>query len=232
MRQGITRFAAETGVDARMTAAGDASPGKQVAIVRRLIAEKPAAITVVPNSLRSLERVLARVKRTGIFVVTLRGAPATANARFPDIRRIGSPIESLENAKVAYRKARALLAQHPDIKGFQGSSAVDVAGIGPAIREAGRQRTTCVMGTSTPATVGSYLKDGSVDKLSLWDPAVAGQAQLKLALRLINGRKVGPGLDLRLPGYRNLKPIAESLHGLHGSAWIDIGRSNARRFPF
>jgi hypothetical protein len=39
---------------------------------------------------------------------------------------------------------------------------------------------------------GSYLEDGSVDKIFLWDPAAAGQAQLKLALRLINGRRVGP----------------------------------------
>lgn len=286
MGQGIRRFAARTGVDARMTAAHDASPAKQAAIVRRLIAQKPAAITVVPNSPGSLEGVLARAKRAGIFVVTheasnqrnthvdiepfnntafgahlmdnlatcmggsgryvsfvghrsaqshmewVRGASAAAKARYPDIQGIGRPVESLENAKVAYRNARALLAQHPDIEGFQGSSAVDVAGIGRAIREAGRQRTTCVMGTSSPATVGSYFEDGSVDKIFLWDPAVAGQAQLKLALRLINGRRVGPGLDLGLTGYRNLKRIAGSPHGLHGSAWIDVDRSNARKFPF
>jgi simple sugar transport system substrate-binding protein len=286
MGQGIRRFAARTGVDARMTAADDASPRKQVALVRRLIAQKPDAITVVPNSPRSLEGVLARAKRAGIVVVTheasnqrnthvdiepfdnsaygahlmdnlagcmagsgryvafvghrsaqshmewIRGASAAAKARYPDIRRLGRPVESLENAKVAYRKARALLARHPDIKGFQGSSAVDVAGIGRAIREAGRQRMTCVMGTSSPATVGSYLEDGSVDKIFLWDPAVAGQAQLKLALRLINGHRVRPGLDLGLPGYRNLKPIAGSPHGLHGSAWIDVDRSNAGKFPF
>jgi simple sugar transport system substrate-binding protein len=286
MGQGIRQFAARTGVDARMTAADDASPAKQVAIVRRLIARKPAAITVVPNSPRSLEGVLARAKRAGIFVVTheasnqrnthvdiepfnntafgahlmdnlatcmegsgryvsfvghrsaqshmewVRGASAAAKARYPGIRRVGPPVESFENAGVAYRKARALLAQHPDIEGFHGSSAVDVAGIGRAIREAGRQRTSCVMGTSTPATVGSYFADGSVDKIFLWDPAVAGQAQLKLALRLIKGRRVGPGLDLRLPGYRNLKLVPGSPHGLHGSAWIDVDRSNAGKYPF
>jgi simple sugar transport system substrate-binding protein len=286
MGEGIRRFAARTGVDARMTAADDASPAKQVAIVRRLIAQKPAAITVVPNSPGSLEGVLARAKRAGIFVVTheasnqrnthvdiepfdntaygahlmdnlakcmggsgryvsfvghrsaqshmewVRGASAAAKARYPGIRRVGPVVESLENAGVAYRKARALLAEHPDIKGFHGSSAVDVAGIGRAIREAGRQRTTCVMGTSSPATVGSYFEDGSVDKIFLWDPAVAGQAQLRLALRLIDGRRVGPGLDLGLPGYRNLKRVPGSPRGLHGSAWIDVDRSNAGKFPF
>jgi simple sugar transport system substrate-binding protein len=286
MREGIRRFADRTGVDATMTAAGDASPRKQAAIIRRLIGERPDAITVVPNSPRSLERVLARARRAGIVVVTheasnqrntdvdiepfdnaafgahlmdslgkcmggsgtyaafvghrsaqshmewVRGALAAAKLKFPGIRRIGRPIESREDAGVAYRKAKALLAQHPDIEGFEGSSAVDVAGIGRAVREAGRQDTTCVMGTSTPRTVGSRLRDGSVDRIFLWDPAVAGRAQDKLALRLIRGRRVGPALDLGLPGYRRLRRIAGSPHGLHGSAWIDIDRTNAGKFPF
>jgi simple sugar transport system substrate-binding protein len=162
----------------------------------------------------------------------VKGAAARAEARFPDIRRIGRPIESLEDPDVAYRRAKAVLAQHPDLRGFQGSSAEDAAGIGRAIREAGRQATTCVMGTSTPRTVGSLLSDGSVDEIFLWDPAIAGVAQDRLALRLLRGRKVGPGLDLGLPGYRNLKRIAGSPHGLHGSAWIDIDKSNAKKFPF
>ena len=286
MRIGIRRFAARTGVDATMRAAGDASPRKQAAIIRRLIARQPDAITVVPNDPGSLERVLRRARRAGIVVVTheastqrntdvdiepfdnsafgahlmdslagcmggsgtyvafvghrsaqshrewVRGAEARARARFPSIRRIGRTLESLENPNVAYRKAKTVLAQHPDIGGFEGSSAEDVAGIGRAVREAGRQATTCVMGTSTPRTVGSLLSDGSVDEIFLWDPALAGQAQDKLALRLIRGRRVGPGLDLGLPGYRNLKRIAGSPHGLHGSAWIDIDRTNAKSFPF
>ena len=286
MRTGIRRFAARTGVHARMKAAGDASPRKQAAIIRRLIAQRPDAITVVPNNPASLEAVLARARRAGIVVVTheasnqrntdvdiepfdnrafgahlmdrlarcmggsgkyvafvghrsaqshrewVRGAEARAQARFPGIRRIGRALESLENPDVAYRKAKAVLARHPDIEGFEGSSAEDVAGIGRAVREAGRRDTTCVMGTSTPRTVGSLLTDGSVDRIFLWDPALAGQAQDKLALRLLEGRRVGPGLDLRLPGYRSLKRTAGSPHGLHGSAWIDIDSTNARKFPF
>jgi simple sugar transport system substrate-binding protein len=286
MRTGIKRFAARTGVDTSMTAAGDASPRKQAAIIRRLIARRPDAITVVPNDPRSLERVLARARRAGIVVVTheasnqrntdvdiepfdnrafgahlmdrlagcmggsgtyvafvghrsaqshrewVKGAEARAKSSFPGIRRIGRVLESLESPNVAYRRAKAVLAQRPDIGGFEGSSAEDVAGIGRAVREAGRQDTTCVMGTSTPKTVGSLLADGSVDRIFLWDPALAGQAQDKLALRLLEDRSVGPGLNLHLPGYRKLRRIAGSPHGLHGSAWIDIDTTNARKFPF
>jgi simple sugar transport system substrate-binding protein len=286
MGQGIRQFAHGTGVDATMRSPRDASPRRQVTIVRRLIAQHPDAITVVPNSPAALEPVLRQARRAGIVVVTheassqrntdvdiepfdnaafgahlmdnlaacmggtgtyvafvghrsaqshmewVKGALARAKARFPGIRRIGGPIESREDANVAYRRAKAVLAAHPDVRGFEGSSAVDAAGIGRAVREAGRQDTTCVMGTSSPKTVGSYLSDGSVDRIFLWDPALAGRAQDELALRLIRGQTVGPGLDLHLPGYRDLKRVAGSPHALHGSAWIDVDRSNAAQFPF
>jgi simple sugar transport system substrate-binding protein len=286
MRDGIEQFAARTGIDATFRAASDASPAKQVRLVRRLIARRPDAITVVPNSPAALERVLARARRAGIVVVTheasnqrntdvdieafdnrafgahlmdklaacmggsgsyvafvghrsaqshmqwVRAAKARAETSYPAIERIGRPIESLEDEEIAYRKAKAVLAAHPDIEGFQSSSAASVAGIGRAIREAGRQDTTCVMGTSSPRTVGGHLFDGSVDMIFLWDPAIAGKAQYKLAVRIIAGRSVRPGLDLHLPGYRNLKRIPGSPHGLRGSAWIDVDRSNAHQYPF
>ena len=49
------------------------------------------------------------------------------------------------------------------------------------------------MGTSLPSVAGEFLDDGAVDKMFLWDPLVAGQAQTKLALMLIKGQKIAPG---------------------------------------
>ena len=57
MEKGIKQFAAQNGVDATMTGAADADPQKQADIIRKLIAEKPDAITVVPNSPEALEDV-------------------------------------------------------------------------------------------------------------------------------------------------------------------------------
>jgi len=59
-----------------------------------------------------------------------------------------------------------------------------------------------------------------------------GQAQDKVASWLIQGKKIGPGTDLGLPGYRNLKKIADSPHGLAGDSWIAIDKSNVRQYPF
>ena len=286
MAQGIRQFAERRGIDAAVKGPDVASADEQAALVRRVVAQRPDAITVVPNSPRELEPVLRRAREAGIAVVTheasnqrntdvdieafdnfafgphlmdrladcmggsgayvafvgnrsarshrvwVRTALEAAAAEHPGIQRIGRPRVSREDEDVAYRKAKAILAAHPEVTGFQGSSAVDVAGIGRAVREAGRQATTCVMGTSSPATIGDLFDDGAVDRIFLWDPAIAGQAQHKLALRLLRGREVGPGLDLHLPGYRDLKRIPGTPHGLHGDALIDVDRSNAADYPF
>ena len=286
MAEGIKQFAAQNGVDATMTGAADADPKKQADIIRKLIAEKPNAITVVPNSPEALEDVLKQARAAGIKVVTheagnqvntdvdieafdnlafgsylmdqlascmggsgkyvafvghttarshIRWATAAydrAKQKYPKIERISAPVETNESQETAYQKAKELLAKHPDLEGFEGSSVVDVAGIGKAVREAGAQGRTCVMGTSIPSVAGAFLEDGAVDKIFLWDPMVAGQAQDKLALMLIQGKKIGPGTDLGLPGYRNLKKIPDSPHGLAGDSWIAIDKSNVRQYPF
>src|SRR5678816_3135760 len=70
MAEGIKQFAAQNGVDATMTGAADADPQKQADIIRKLIGEKPDAITVVPNSPEALEEVLKQARTAGIKVVT------------------------------------------------------------------------------------------------------------------------------------------------------------------
>lgn len=191
-----------------------------------------------------MDRLAACMGRRGTYVAFVghltaqshiewvKAAYARARQRYPQLRRLGGPIVSEEKTDVAYRQAKALLRAHPEITGFEGSSAVDVAGIGRAVREAGRQRSTCVLGTSSPSIAGPFFADGAVDEIFLWDPALAGEAQDRLALRLIRGEPIEPGLDLGLPGYRHLERIPGSPHGLAGSGWVDVDRSNARRYPF
>ena len=286
MEIGIKKFAAQNGVNATMTGAADADPQKQVEIISKLIAEKPNAITVVPNSPEALEGVLKQAREAGIKVVTheagnqvntdvdieafdnlaygahlmdelascmggegeyvafvghttarshmrwVGAAYERAKVKYPEIKSVSEPVESGEHLDTAYEQAKKLLAKYPELKGFEGSSVVDIAGIGRAVREAGRQKSTCVMGTSLPSVAGDYLKDDAVDKIFLWDPVVAGEAQDKLALMLIKGEKIGPGLDLGLPGYRNLKRIAGTPHALAGSGWIAIDKKNVSEYQF
>jgi simple sugar transport system substrate-binding protein len=286
MNEGIKKFAKQSGNDASMTGASDASPEKQIKLIQDTIATHPDAITVVPNSPQSLEGVLKQAQNAGIKVVTheasnqrntdvdieafnnaaygahimdnlskcmggkgkyvafvghltaqshmewVAGALAEAKKKFHGIQRIGGPNEGLEDQNVAYQKTKALLAKYPDIKGFEGSAATDVAGIGRAIQEAGLQKKTCVYGTSIPSIASKYLKDGSIDEIFFWDPALAGIAQDKLAVMLLQGKKPAPGLNLGLHGYTNLKKIPGSPHGLAGNAWVDVTKKNMAQYPF
>jgi simple sugar transport system substrate-binding protein len=70
MEEGVNEFAEESGIDATQTGADDASPEKQVKVIQDLIAQRPTAITVVPNSPESLEATLKRAQSEGIIVVT------------------------------------------------------------------------------------------------------------------------------------------------------------------
>ena len=74
MNVGVKKFAKDTGVDARQDGGDDATPEKQVAIIQDLIAQKPTAITVVPNSPESLETVLGQARKQGIIVVSHEAA--------------------------------------------------------------------------------------------------------------------------------------------------------------
>jgi ABC-type sugar transport system substrate-binding protein len=83
----VKAFAAQNGVDGSMTGAAGADPQKQVDISRMLIAEKPNAITVAPNSPEALEGVLKQARAAGIKVVTHEAGTAEHRCRHRGIRQ-------------------------------------------------------------------------------------------------------------------------------------------------
>ncbi|MCV7173759.1 substrate-binding domain-containing protein [Mycobacterium manitobense] len=153
-------------------------------------------------------------------------------AEFPDMARVGDPIESADDEQIAYDKAKQLLAQNPDIKGFQGSAANDVPGIARAVREAGRQNQICVMGTSVPSSAAEQLADGSIDKIFFWDPALAGEAQLQIALMLAQGRPIEAGTDLGIPGYESLTKMNGYDNVYVGDASLEADAKTVSQYNF
>ena len=286
MNQGIKAFGQRTGVDARMDGADTASPEKQIAIIQNLIAQKPTAITVVPNSPTATESVLKSAREQGIVVVTheapgmtnvdadleafdnadygaaimdamascmgksgkyvqfvgaltaethlawVKGAYEKGKSAYPGMTRISDPIESKEDENTAYARAKELLTRDPEIKGFQGSAATDIAGIARAVQETGRAADTCVIGTSIPSIAGKYLTDKSIDQIFFWDPAAAGEAQLALALKIAKGEKITEGTDLGVDGYHKLKKSPTMANVWLGDAQVSVDASTASKYPF
>lgn len=160
------------------------------------------------------------------------GALAQAGAEYPGVVRVEDPIESEENADVAYEKTKELMKKYPNLKGIQGSSANDVVGVGRAIEELGLEDSVCVMGTSLPSMAGKYLETGAIDKIFFWDPAVAGQAMMKIAQLLADGKTLAAGADLGLTGYENLQQSTTTATSWFGEAWVIVDMANIADYPF
>jgi simple sugar transport system substrate-binding protein len=142
--------------------------------------------------------------------------------------------ESFNDANKAYDKAKELMRKHPDIKGFQGSSAIDVLGIGRAVEEAGLQGKVCVYGIGLPKDSGKYLESGAINGISFWDPKDAGVVMNKVAKMLLDGKPLSDGMDLGVKGYNKVSVKKGAGKGvvISGQAWVDVDKSNYKQFPF
>ena len=154
------------------------------------------------------------------------GAFERAKSEYPGIVRVEDPIESKEDADVAYNKTKELLKKYPDLTGLEGSSANDVVGIGRAVEELGLADKVCVMGTSIPSMTSKYLATGAIDKIFFWDSALAGQAMLNMLEILSDGGEITEGLDLGVPGYESIQKIAGTKVSWSGAAWVIVDKDN------
>lgn len=142
--------------------------------------------------------------------------------------------ESFNDANRAYELAREILRAHPDIKGFQGGSAIDVIGIGRAVEEAGLSDKICVYGLGLPRDTGPYLESGAVDGIAFWDPKDAGYVMNILAHKVLNGEEITDGMDLGVPGYEKVSVTKGPGDGVivRGQAWVDVTKENYKDYPF
>ena len=153
-------------------------------------------------------------------------------AEFPGITLLEAPIETTNDEQTAYENAKAVLAKYPNLRGFQGAASTDVPGIARAVRDAGLQDRTCVMGTAVPSVASAYLTDGAIDKIFFWDPAMAGEAQLQIALKLAQGEKIETGTNLNVPGYEALTKLDGYDNVFVGNAALEADANTISEYRF
>ena len=73
---------------------------------------------------------------------------------------------------------------------------------------------------------------GAIDKIFFWDPALAGQAMMKIAQMLVNGEELSSGMDLGLEGYESVQQSPDVPTTWYGSAWVIVDKDNAADYPF
>ncbi len=154
--------------------------------------------------------------------------------QYPGMELVSPKNESFNDANKAYEKAREILRKYPDIKGFQGGSAIDVIGIGRAVEEAGLVGKVCVVGLGLPKDTAKYLESGAVQSISFWDPKDAGYVMNKVADLVLQGKEIKDGMDLGVPGYNKVTVKNGPGKGVIviGEAWVDVDKSNYKDYPF
>lgn len=141
----------------------------------------------------------------------------------PDLKQYADIIESNDDQEQAYQKVKEVLKANPNLAAFQGGAMQDVAGAAMAVDEAGLSGKVELVGTSLVSVAGKYIKEGTIDMISFWDPALAGYAMNALALKVLNGESIDDGLDLGVEGYNSLS-LQDNV--LKGQAWIDVDKEN------
>lgn len=286
MEVGVKEWGAANKVNATQVGPTTFSPEQQTAMVQSLIAQKPAAIGIIPADPDSMKGAVAEAKKAGIKVVsheaaTLDNADVNIEAfknedyghrileagatcmggkgdyvqfvgsltseshmewakaeyelaqqKYPGMKRVTDIQESGNKADGAYTKAKQLLQTYPNLKGFLGGSSEDVIGIGRAIKEAGLEKDTCVVGTGVPSQAKQYMDSGAIDTIFLWDPKLAGEAILSAAKILVSGGEIKEGTDLGVKGYEKLAKSSKYATTYMGSAILEITKDKLAEYNF
>lgn len=141
-------------------------------------------------------------------------------------------VESHDNGDTAYNVAKELFKKYPDLKGIMGTSSFDAPGVARAIEELGLSGKVFTAGTGMPGDNAELLKSGAVQYLTLWDPALAGQAMVALAQKILAGEEITAPLDLGVEGYTELQFKEGSETVFEGQGWITITAENVDSFGF
>ena len=162
------------------------------------------------------------------------GGVKRAKEAYPNMTLLESDprVESHDNGDTAYNVAKELFKKYPDLKGIMGTSSFDAPGVARAIEELGLSGKVFTAGTGMPGDNAELLKSGAVQYLTLWDPALAGQAMVALAQKLLNNEEITAPLDLGVEGYEALEFKAGSETVLEGQGWITITADNVDSFGF
>ena len=138
-------------------------------------------------------------------------------------------VSSESDSEVAYNKTKELLKKYPNLKGILGTSSFDAPGAARAIEELGLTGKVFAISVALPSEVRDYLKDGVLQSVALWDPALAAKAMLNLAMKMYNGETIETGADLGVEGYTNV-----TINGtlIVGQGWIAITKDNVDTFTF
>ena len=154
---------------------------------------------------------------------------------FPKMKEVTNRIETYDDANQDYNKLKEVITTYPDLKGVLGGPMPTSAGAGRLINERGLKGKVFFAGTGLVSVAGQYLKNGDIQYIQFWDPAVAGYAMNILAVMALEkkGAEIKAGLDLGLTGYTKLTtPPGAKPNQVYGAGWVGVTKDNMSAYNF
>ncbi|CAG0986776.1 Autoinducer 2-binding protein LsrB [Phycisphaerales bacterium] len=112
-------------------------------------------------------------------------------AKYPKLSLVATK-PSNEDQRLAFQIAQDLMKAHPRLKGIFGISSVAFPGAAEAVKQAGKSGSVLVTGLATPNDMKSYVHDGTVKSVVLWNTIDLGYLTVQTGAALASG-KLKPG---------------------------------------
>ena len=117
-------------------------------------------------------------------------------AKYPKLTLV-SVQPSNEDQKLAFQAAQDLMKAHPRLRGIFAISSVAFPGAAEAVKQASAAGKVLVTGLSTPNDMRSYVMDGTVKSVILWNTIDLGYLTVRVADALAAGKLKTGRYDVR-----------------------------------
>ena len=99
-------------------------------------------------------------------------------------------------------ETEALLTKYPELRGIIAPTTVGVAAAAQVVETAGKADQVEVTGLGTPNQMRRFIKNGTVEKFSLWDPRRVGYVSAFLGYQMVkDGLTPKEGVNFETPKY-------------------------------
>ncbi|MBW7927486.1 MAG: substrate-binding domain-containing protein [Fimbriimonadaceae bacterium] len=106
--------------------------------------------------------------------------------KYPGLKLVATK-PSNEDQKLAFSVTQDLMKAYPGLKGVFAISSVAFPGAAEAVKQAGKTGQVMVTGLSTPNDMRSYVEEGVVRSVILWDTRDLGYLTIQAAKALVDG---------------------------------------------
>lgn len=106
--------------------------------------------------------------------------------KYPGLKLVGVK-PSNEDQKLAFSVSQDMMKAYPNLKGIFAISSVAFPGAAEAIKQAGKTDKVFVTGLSTPNDMRSYVNEGVVKSVILWNTKDLGYLTICAARALVDG---------------------------------------------